>query len=280
MAGPHVGKTAFMCHQAAFNLKDGKNVLYFSMEMSEEEISKRIDSNILDLSIDDVVEIPKDTFLQKINKIKTKTLGKLKVKEYPMGSAHVGHFRTFINELRLKNNFVPDIIYIDYLNICASLRLAGNKSANSYTLMKTISEEIRGLATETNTVIVSATQFNRGGFDNSDPGMEDISESFGVNFGVDYLAALIVNDELKARGHILVKQIKNRFEDLNKYPRFFIGLDRSKMKFFDVEDAEAGIGGATPGSGKGGDSGPVMDNTPLQKRLNEEKPRKTERFQF
>ncbi len=271
MAGPHVGKTALMCHMAGGNLKDGKNVVYFTMEMSEEEISKRIDANLMDLTIDDVIEIPKELYMKKINKIKLNTTGKLKVQEYPMGSAHVGHFRAFLNDLRLKQNFVPDVIYIDYLNICASQRLAGNKTANSYTLMKTISEEIRGLASETETSIVSATQFNRGGFDNTDPGMEDISESFGVNFGVDYLAALIVNDDLKAKGQILVKQIKNRFDDLNKKPKFFMGLDRSKMKFFDVDDDQAGITK---------DDTPVMNRTPLGERLEQEKSKKTERFQF
>lgn len=241
MAGPHVGKTALMCHQASWNLRDGRNVVYFTMEMAEEEISKRIDANILDLSIDEVLEIPKDVYLSKINRLRTKNLGKLIVKEYPMGSAHAGHFRSFLNELRLKQNFVPDIIYVDYLNICASERMAGNKTVNSYGLMKSISEEIRGLASETNTVIVSATQFNRSGFDNSDPDMGDIAESFAVNFGVDYLAALVVNEDLIARNQVLVKQIKNRFDDKNKIPRFMIGLDRSKMKFFDVDDAVGGL---------------------------------------
>lgn len=270
MAGPHVGKSAFMCHQAAGNLKDGRNVLYFTMEMAEEEISKRIDANLLDLTIDDVIEIPKEVYLNKINQLKLKTTGKLIVKEYGMGAAHVGHFRTFINELRLKQNFIPDIIYVDYINICASLRMAGNKTVNSYGLMKSVSEELRGLASDTNTVIVSATQFNRSGFDNSDPGMDDISESFAVNFGVDYMAALIASDELKAKGQVLVKQLKNRFANMDLYPKFFLGFDRTKMKFYDIDDAQAGTS----------DNRPVMDNAPLGKRLAEEKPRDIKGFKF
>lgn len=259
MAGTHVGKSAFMCHQAGFNMKDGKNVLYFTMEMAEEEISKRIDANLLDLTIDDVMVMPKDLYMKKINKLKAKTLGKLIVKEYPMGGANVGHFRMFINELRLKQNFIPDIIYIDYLNICSSLRMAGNKQASSYSLVKSISEEVRGLATETNTAIVSATQTNRSGFDNSDPDMTDISESFALNFGVDFMAAMIATDDLKSRNQILIKQLKNRFSDMNKYPKFLIGFDREKMKYFDVDDPTGGLSGAGSNNPPPQDI-PVMDS--------------------
>lgn len=239
LAGTHVGKTALMTHLAASNLKDGKNVLYISLEISEEEISKRIDANLMDLEIDDVLLLPRDQYMSKINRIKGKFNGKLKVKEYGMSSAHVGHFRQLLNEYKLKQKFFPDIIYIDYLNICASARLKAD--ANSYTLMKAVSEELRALASEFDIPIVTASQFNREGASNSDPGMGSISESFAVNFGADFIAAIVTTDELKTRGMVLLKQLKNRYDDMNRIPKFFLGFDRSKMKFYDIDDPEKGI---------------------------------------
>lgn len=239
LAGTHVGKTALMCHQAAANLRDGKNVLYISLEISEEEISKRIDANCMDLEIDDVLNLPKEQFMNKINRMKGKYTGKLKVKEYPMSTAHVGHFRKLLNDYRLKQKFVPDIIYIDYLNICASAKIKGE--ANSYTVMKSVSEELRALASEFNVPIVSASQFNRAGADNSDPGMGSISESFAVNFGADFIAAVVTSEDLKSKGLVLFKQLKNRYDDMNRIPKFFMGFHRAKMKFYDVDKPEEGV---------------------------------------
>lgn len=239
IAGTHVGKTLLMCHQAAANLMMGFNVLYISLEMREEEISRRIDANILDIDIADIQNIPKDIFLKKINNIGAKTKGKLIVKEYPMASAGAGHFKAFVNDLKLKQKFVPDIIYIDYLNICISTRYKNNSDANSYTLMKSVSEELRGMASELNVPVVTATQFNRGAHDDSDPGMGGISESFAVLFGCDFVAALVAPDELKERGQVMVKQLKNRYDDVNKISKFFVGLDRKKMKFYELDEKES-----------------------------------------
>ena len=245
IAVTHGGKSAFMIHQAAYNLMEGKNVVYFTLEMAEEEISKRVDANLMGLDIDDILVLPKEQYLKKINVLKSKALGKLFVKEFPTGAANVSHFRHFINELKLKQGIVPDIIYVDYLNLCSSLKLRGNSSVNSYTLMKAISEELRGLAVELDLCLVTASQFNRGGSGNSDPDMDDISESFAVNFGSDFIAALVVNDDLKSQNKLLVKQLKNRYMDMNLIPKFLLGFERSKMKFFDVENPTQGIVSST-----------------------------------
>lgn len=246
LAGTHVGKTALMCHLAAANLKEGKNVLYITLEMSEYEISKRIDANNMDLQIDEVLTLSKNLFLDKVNRLKAKTLGKLKVKEYPMSTAHIGHFRSFLNDLKLKQGFIPDIIYVDYLNICASMRLKSGGNATSYTYMKTVSEELRALASEFNVPIVSATQVNRTGFGNSDIDMTDISESFGVNFGIDFLLGLVVTDELKERGQVMAVQLKNRYDNMDRIPKFFLGFDRYKMKWSDVADQKSISNGDKP----------------------------------
>lgn len=241
LAGTHAGKSAMMVHQSAYNLMEGKNVVYFTLEMSEEEISKRIDANLMGIAIDDILTLPKDVYLNKVARLKTKALGQLIVKEFPTGAANVGNFRYFLNELRLKKNFFPDIIYVDYLNLCSSLRLKGSTNVNSYTMMKAISEELRGLAVEMNICVVTASQFNRGGAANSDPSMDDISESFAVNFGSDFIIALIATDELKNQNKVLIKQLKNRYADMNGIPKFFLGFDRAKMKFYDVDNPTSGI---------------------------------------
>jgi hypothetical protein len=235
LAGTHVGKTAIMIHQAASNLADGKTIVYFTLEMAEEEISKRIDANLMGLDITDIETISKDQYLKKIGQLKAKHTGRLIVKEYPVGQANINHFRHFLNELKLKKNIVPDVVYVDYLNLCNSFRLVGNNSANSYTMMKAVSEELRGLAMEMNLCIVSASQFNRAGANNTDPEMGDISESFGVAFTADFIAALIVTDEFKEQDKMMVKQLKNRYDDMNKIPSFFIGYKRSKQKFYDAD---------------------------------------------
>lgn len=237
LAGPHTGKSAMMVHQAAHNLADGKNVVYFTLEMSDKEITKRIDANLMGLPISDVTTISKDMFLKKVNILKSKHTGKLIVKEYPTGSANINHFRHFLNELKLKKGIVPDVVYVDYLNLCSSSRYTGGNH-NSYTLMKAVSEELRGLAMELNICIVSATQLNRSGHTSTDPEVTDVSESFGIIFTADFIAALIVTDELKEQGKLLVKQMKNRYDDMNKIPSFFIDFNRTKMKFYDSKEAE------------------------------------------
>jgi replicative DNA helicase len=241
LAGTHVGKTAIMIHQAASNLADGKTIVYFTLEMAEEEIAKRVDANLMGLDIDDVLLLPKDRYLQNINGIKAKHTGRLIVKEFPTGQASINHFRHFLSELYLKKNIVPDVVYVDYLNLCSSARLSGGHH-NSYSLMKAVSEELRGLAMELNLCIVSASQFNRGGAENSDPEMGDISESFGVAFTADFIAALVVTDELKEQDKMMVKQLKNRYDDMNRQPRFVLGYKRSKAKFYDAEsDGDKGF---------------------------------------
>jgi archaellum biogenesis ATPase FlaH len=241
LAGTHAGKTALMCHMAASSLTKGQNVLYITLEMSEEEISKRIDANLFDLTIDDIMEMPKSSYFSKIERIKQKCHGKLKVKEYPTATASTASFRALLNELRLKQGFVPDIIFIDYLNIALSSRIKMSATINSYTFMKAISEEVRGLAIEWDVPIWSASQFNRGSASSSDPSMEGISESFAVNFVADFIIGLIADEELKQQGKVMVKQLKNRYDDMNKIPKFFLGFDRAKMKFYDLDNAEKGI---------------------------------------
>src|SRR6056300_193024 len=238
LAGTGVGKSLFMCHCAASVLNQGKNVLYITMEMAEERIAERIDANLMNLPIESLGSLSKHVFDDKIGKIAKASVGKLIVKEYPTGSAHTGHFRALLNELRLKKNFSPDMIYIDYLNICASSRMRGmGGSINSYSYIKAIAEELRGLAVEFNVPIVSATQTTRSGFSNTDVGLEDTSESFGLPATADLMFALISTEELEELGQLLVKQLKNRYNDPTKYKRFVIGIDRSRMKLYDVEES-------------------------------------------
>jgi archaellum biogenesis ATPase FlaH len=238
LAGTGVGKSLFMCHCAASVLEQGKNVLYITMEMAEERIAERIDANLMDLPIQQLENLPKNVFDTKIQKIAQASIGKLIIKEYPTGSAHTGHFRALLNELKLKKNFKPDMIYIDYLNICASSRMKGmGGSINSYTYIKAIAEEMRGLAVEFNVPIVSATQTTRSGFSNTDVGLEDTSESFGLPATADLMFALISTEELEELGQLMVKQLKNRYNDPTSYKRFVIGVDRSRMKLYDVEES-------------------------------------------
>ena len=235
LAGTGVGKSLAMCHMATNNLKQGKNVLYITMEMAEERIAERIDANLLNITMRDLEELPKDRYESRIKQASTKTDGKLIVKEYPTACAGSGHFRHLLNELRLKKSFIPDIIYIDYLNICASSRIKGGANVNSYTLVKAIAEELRGLAVEFNIPIFSATQTTRSGFTNSDVGLEDTAESFGLPATADFMFALISTEELEELGQLMVKQLKNRYGDPNLHKIFVIGIDRPKMKLFDVE---------------------------------------------
>jgi len=243
LAGTGVGKSLAMCHMASANLTEGKNVLYITMEMAEEKIAERIDANLLNVSLDDLKELPKAMYDKKMDRVKNKTTGKLIVKEYPTASAGSGHFRHLLNELRLKKSFVPDVIYIDYLNICTSSRIRGGAQVNSYTLVKAIAEELRGLAVEFNVPVVSATQTTRSGYSNSDVGLEDTSESFGLPATADFMVALISTEELEELGQVMVKQLKNRYGDPNTYKRFVVGIDRSKMRLFDCEqEAQEDLG--------------------------------------
>jgi len=242
LAGTGVGKSLFMCHVAASVLLQGKNVLYITLEMSEEKIAERIDANLLNINIKDIETLPKIMFESKVNAIAKKTQGTLIIKEYPTASAHSGHFRALLNELQLKKSFRPDIIFIDYLNICASSRYKGNLSVNSYSYIKSIAEELRGLAVEMNVPIFSATQTTRSGSTNSDPDLTDTSESFGLPATADLMFALISTEELEQLGQIMVKQLKNRYIDLTSNKRFVVGIDRAKMKLYDVEqNAQDGI---------------------------------------
>ena len=263
LAGTGVGKSLFMCHCGAAALSQGKNVLYITLEMAEERIAERIDANLLDTSLDKMESLSKESFVNKVNTIAAKTQGKLIIKEYPTGQAHTGHFRALLNELKLKKKFVPDIVFVDYLNICASSRMKGlGGSVNTYSLIKSIAEEMRGLAVEFNLPIMSATQTTRAGFSSSDPGLEDTSESFGLPATADLMLALVSNDELQSLNQILVKQLKNRYNDPNVHKRFVIGVDRSKMRLSDVEDADKDLVQDVP------DTGPVFDQTPSGKKLN------------
>ena len=237
LAGTGVGKSLFMCHCASNILSQGRNVLYITMEMAEERIAERIDANLLNIPIDQIENLSKDMFRDKVSQINAKTEGKLIIKEYPTGQANTSHFRALLNELKLKKNFVPEIIFIDYLNICASSRMKMIGGAvNSYSYIKSIAEEMRGLAVEFNVPIMSATQTNRQGFSSDDPGLEDTSESFGLPATADLMFALISNDELNSMGKILVKQLKNRYNDPTKYNRFTLKVDRSRMKLEDDDN--------------------------------------------
>lgn len=258
LAGTGVGKTLAMCHMASSNLMDGKNVLYITNEMAEERIAERIDANLLNVPLDELEILTKEDYLKKVAKVKGKTTGKLVIKEYPTASASAAHFRHLLNELRLKKNFTPDIIYIDYLNICTSSRIKMGNNVNSYTLIKSIAEELRGLAIEFNVPIVSATQTNRQGYSDSDIGLEATSESFGLPMTVDFMIAIISNEDLEAQGLLLWKQLKNRYADLGVNRRFVTGVDRSKMRLFDAEQSAQDdlMNDDKPKAAK-----PVFDNT-------------------
>ena len=235
LAGTGVGKSLFMCHMASSCLLQNKNVLYITCEMAEEKIAERIDANLLNVNIQDITELPKQTFEKKVTNLAQKTQGTLIIKEYPTATAHSGHFKSLLNELALKKSFRPDIIFIDYLNICASSRYRGGSNVNSYTIIKSIAEELRGLACEANVPIVSATQTTRSGYGSSDVELTDTSESFGLPATADLMFALISTEELESLGQILVKQLKNRYNDLSIYKRFVVGIDRAKMRLFDCE---------------------------------------------
>lgn len=258
LAGTGVGKSLFMCHQAAACLTDQKNVLYITMEMAEERIAERIDANLLNIPIDQLDKLSRDMFSQKVSQLAKQTNGRLIVKEYPTGSAHSGHFRALLNELKLKKKFEPDIIFIDYLNICASSRMkAMGGSINSYTYIKAIAEELRGLAVEFDVPVVSATQTTRSGFSNSDIGLEDTSESFGLPATADLMFALISSEELEKEGKIMVKQLKNRYNDPTYKKKFVVGVDRSKMRLYDVDESSQTLSDDTP----------VFDRAEMNKRF-------------
>lgn len=262
LAGTGVGKSLFMCHCAASNLTNGLNVLYITLEMAEERIAERIDANLLNVSLDELTILPRDSYEKKISRVQEKTNGKLIIKEYPTASAGSGHMRHLLNELKLKRSFRPDIIYIDYLNICASSRLKYGANVNSYTYIKAIAEELRGLAVEFDVPIVTATQTTRSGFTSSDLGLEDTSESFGLPATADFMIALISSEELQDLNQIMVKQLKNRYNDPGTHRRFVVGVDRPKMKLYDVEQsAQEDIV----------DDGPAFDKSDTGIRIKSEK---------
>ena len=262
LAGTGVGKSLAMCHWAANNLTEGKNVLYITLEMAEERIAERIDANLLNVPLDDLGSLSEDLYKKKINRVRKETAGKLIIKEYPTASAGTGHFRHLLNELSMKRNFKPNIIYIDYLNIALSMRIKPGAQVNSYSYIKAIAEELRGLAVERDVPIVSATQTTRKGFTNSDPGLEDTSESFGLPATADFMIAMVSSDDLQAQGCIMFKQLKNRYSDPVQNKKFKVGVDRSKMRLYDVELDHQDLIQDTPS---------VMDSTPSGKRMNEEK---------
>ncbi len=237
LAGTGVGKSLFMCHMAAASLMDGHNVLYITMEMAEEKIAERIDANLLNVGIQEITDLPRPMFDSKVDSIAKKTQGSLIIKEYPTASAHSGHFKSLLNELALKKSFKPDIIFVDYLNICASSRYRANSNVNSYSYIKAIAEELRGLAVESNLPIVSATQTTRSGFGSSDVELTDTSESFGLPATADLMFALISTEELEGLNQILVKQLKNRYNDPTMNKRFVVGIDRAKMRLYDCEQS-------------------------------------------
>ncbi len=258
LAGTGVGKSLFMCHVAAAALTEGQNVLYITMEMAEERIAERIDANLLNVPIDQLDKMSKDMFTSKVADLALKTTGKLIIKEYPTGAAHSGHFRALLNELKLKKQFVPNVIFIDYLNICSSSRMKGLGGAiNSYSYIKAIAEELRGLAVEFELPIFSATQTNRSGYSNSDVGLEDTSESFGLPATADLMFALITSEELDRMGQLMVKQLKNRYNDPTSYRRFVVGVDRSKMRLYDIEENQQTLTDDTP----------VFDKTPTGEKF-------------
>tara|TARA_A100001011_G_scaffold400655_1_gene517248 strand:- start:3957 stop:5339 length:1383 start_codon:yes stop_codon:yes gene_type:complete len=235
LAGTGVGKSLFMCHMAASCISQGKNVLYITLEMAEERIAERIDANMMNVSMQDLKDLSKSMYDERISKIKNKVDGRLIIKEYPTASAHTGHFQALIDELKLKRNFTPEIIFIDYLNICSSSRYRNGSNMNSYTIIKSIAEELRGLAVQCDLPIVTATQTTRGGYNNSDVELTDTSESFGLPATADLMFALISTEELEQQGHLMVKQLKNRYSDPTRNKRFMIGIDRAKMRLHDLE---------------------------------------------
>lgn len=256
LASTGVGKTLFMCHAAAANLMAGLNVLYITMEMAEERIAERIDANLLDWTLDDLRDVPKDVYTSRISSVMKRTNGKLIVKEYPTGSANANHFRFLLNELKLKKKFIPDVIYVDYLNICASSRVKMSGSVNSYTYIKSIAEELRGLAVEFNVPVFTATQSNRDGANNSDIDLTNTSESWGLPATADFMFALISTEELEQVGQLMIKQLKNRWGDISTHKRFVVGIDRPKMRLFDADDPE----------GKMVDDRPVMSKSSFGER--------------
>jgi len=261
LAGTGVGKSLFMCHMAAGALAQGKNVLYITLEMSEEKIAERIDANMMNVNIGELKDLSKSMFDNRIEKIRNKTEGKLIVKEYPTASAHVGHFKALLNELMLKRNFAPDIVFVDYLNICASSRFKPGAGVNSYTYVKAIAEELRGFAVEFDLPIMSATQTTRGGYANSDVDITDTSESFGLPATADLMFALISTEELEKMGQLMVKQLKNRYNDPGLNKRFMVGIDRGKMRLYDLEEsAQKGI------MDSGQDDLPVFEKTTIGQR--------------
>jgi replicative DNA helicase len=261
LAGTGVGKTLAMCHMASANLLDGKNVLYITLEMAEERIAERVDSNLLNIPLNELEGFPKQIYDEKITRLKKKTTGKLIIKEFPTATVGSGHFRHLLNELHLKKNFRPDIVYIDYINLCTSSRIKMGSNVNSYSYIKAVAEELRGLAVEKNIPIVSATQLNRTGFTNSDPGLEDTSESFALPATVDFMVALISTEEMEQLGQIMVKQLKNRYNDPTQHRRFVVGVDRSKMRLFNTEQsAQEDIV----------DDRPMMDKSDFGERYDEE----------
>ena len=237
LAGTGVGKSLFMCHVASACLSQNQNVLYITLEMAEEKIAERIDANMLDIAVDDLHALSKDMYDRKIENLRKTTKGKLIVKEYPTASANVNHFRALLNELNLKRSFVPDIIFVDYLNICTSSRIRPGANVNSYTYIKSIAEELRGLAVENKIPIVSATQTTRSGYSNTDVGLEDTSESFGLPATADLMFAIISTEQMEELGQIMVKQLKNRYNDPTVNKKFVIGIDRAKMKLYDVDQS-------------------------------------------
>ena len=273
------GKSLIKCHMAANHLMFGKNVLYITMEMAAEEIGRRIDANIMDITLDEVAEIPRDVFEKRMARLKGKTAGKLIVKEFPTGSAHSGHFRHLLNELKLKKNFAPDIIFLDYLNICSSARVKGAAAANSYTLVKSIAEEVRGLAMEYNCAIVTSSQYNRDAYGNSDVDLTNTSESMGITHTADCILGLVSSEYLDEMNQLMIKQLKNRWGDISYYRRFLVGIERAKMKIYELEESaqdnvnlEAPSGGGQQAKKNWNDSSPVFDKTDIGMRLNKRKP--------
>ena len=267
LAGTGAGKTLFMGHLAASTLLQGRNVLYITMEMAEERIAERIDANLLNLSMQELKVVDKKTFDNRMSKISSKTQGKLIIKEYPTAGAHSGHFRALLEELKMKREFKPELVIIDYLNICASARIKAGSNANSYTLIKSIAEELRGLGVEYNVPIMTATQVTRSGFNSSDVELTDTSESFGLPATADLMFALIRTEELDELNQVMIKQLKNRYNDPSYYKRFVLGIDRSKMKLYDVEEsAQVGLSD----SGQDKDDGPAFDKGSFGKGMKAE----------
>lgn len=269
IAGVNVGKSLIMCHLAASYIAQGKKVLYITLEMSEEEIAKRIDANLYNMDLDDIVDLPKNLYMKRMAKIREKVTGSLKIEEFPTGGASALHFKTLLRELALKSHFVPDVVFVDYINICASSRIKHNGNTNTW--VKSISEELRGLAVEMDVLMWTATQLTRGGFSDSNPDMDDTAESFGLTGTLDFMIAAITNEELEELGQYLMKQLKNRFGDKSKNRRFIVGVDRAKQKLFDVEESAQDIND----SGKEDEPDvPLMDLTEYGTRFtNDTKPK-------